>query len=135
MAVYLGNGVQVTVNSVDLSTYVTSATLNRTVDELEVTAMGDSGHKFVAGLEASTVTIDFLNDWASAKVGQTLDSLMGTTTTVTMKPGSGATSATNPLYTFSVLVNNITPINGAVGDLATQSVTWNVSGTIVKTTA
>jgi hypothetical protein len=135
MAVYLGNGVQVTVNSVDLSTYVTSVTLNRSMDELEITAMGDSGHKFVAGLEASSVTIDFLNDWASAKVGQTLDTLMGTTTTVTMKPGSGVTSATNPLYTFSVLVNNITPINGGVGDLATQSVTWNVSGTIVKTTA
>jgi len=135
MAVYLGNGVQVTVNSVDLSTYVSSATLNRNFDELEITAMGDSGHKFVAGLEASSVTIDFFNDWATAKVGQTLDGLIGTTTTVTMKPAAGATSATNPLYTFTVLVNNITPINGAVGDLATQSVTWNVNGTIVKTTA
>jgi len=135
MAVYLGNGVQVTVNSVDLSTYVSSATLNRNFDELEITAMGDSGHKFVAGLEASSVTIDFFNDWATAKVGQTLDTLIGTTTTVTMKPAAGATSATNPLYTFTVLVNNITPINGAVGDLATQSVTWNVNGTIVKTTA
>ena len=134
MAVYLGNGVQVTVNSVDLSTYVSSATLNRNFDELEITAMGDSGHKFVAGLEASSVTIDFFNDWATAKVGQTLDGLIGTTTTVTMKPAAGATSATNPLYTFTVLVNNITPINGAVGDLATQSVTWNVNGTIVKTT-
>ena len=135
MAVYLGNGVQVTVNSVDLSTYVSSATLNRNFDELEITAMGDSGHKFVAGLEASSVTIDFFNDWATAKVGPTLDGLIGQTTTVTMKPASGATSATNPLYTFTVLVNNITPINGAVGDLATQSVTWNVNGTIVKTTA
>lgn len=135
MAVYLGNGVQVTVNSVDLSTYVSSATLNRSFDELEITAMGDSGHKFVAGLEASSVTIDFFNDWATGKVGQTLDGLIGTTTTVTMKPSSGATSATNPLYTFSVLINNITPINGGIGDLATQSVTWNVSGTIVKTTA
>ena len=134
MAVYLGNGVQVTVNSVDLSTYVSSCTLNRNFDELEITAMGDSGHKFVAGLEASSVTIDFFNDWATAKVGQTLDGLIGTTTTVTMKPAAGATSATNPLYTFTVLVNNITPINGAVGDLATQSVTWNVNGTIVKTT-
>ena len=134
MAVYLGNGVQVTVNSVDLSTYVSSTTLNRNFDELEITAMGDSGHKFVAGLEASSVTIDFFNDWATAKVGQTLDGLIGTTTTVTMKPAAGATSATNPLYTFTVLVNNITPINGAVGDLATQSVTWNVNGTIVKTT-
>ena len=135
MAVYLNNGVQLTVNAIDLSTYVSSITLNRNFDELEVTAMGDTGHKFVAGLEASSITIDFFNDFATGKVGQTLDSLVGTTTTVTVKPASGATSATNPLYTMTVLVNGITPVNGAVGDLATQSVTWNVNGAIVKTTA
>ena len=135
MAVYLNNGVQLTVNAIDLSTYVSSITLNRGFDELEVTAMGDTGHKFVAGLEASSITIDFFNDFATGKVGQTLDTLVGTTTTVTVKPASGATSATNPLYTMTVLVNNITPVNGAVADLATQSVTWNVNGAIVKTTA
>ena len=135
MAVYLNNGVQLTVNAIDLSTYVSSITLNRNFDELEVTAMGDTGHKFVAGLEASSITVDFFNDFATGKVGQTLDSLVGTTTTVTVKPASGATSATNPLYTMTVLVNGITPVNGAVGDLATQSVTWNVNGAIVKTTA
>ena len=66
MAVFLNNGVVVTVNAVDLSSYVSSVTLNRTFDELEVTAMGDSGHKFVKGLEASSVTIDFFNDTAAA---------------------------------------------------------------------
>ena len=67
MSVYLSNGVVLTVNAVDLSTLVTSVTLNRTFDELEVTAMGDSGHKFVKGLEASSITIDFLNDEATSK--------------------------------------------------------------------
>lgn len=132
MAVYLNNGVQLTVNSIDLSAYVSSITLNRAFDELEVTAMGDTGHKYVAGLEASSITIDFFNDFATGKVGQTLDSLVGTTTTVTVQPTSGVVSATNPKYTMTVLVNNITPVNGAVGDLATQSVTWNVNGAIVK---
>ena len=55
-------------------------TLNRTFDELEVTAMGDSGHKFVKGLEASSVTIDFLNDTASANVLQTLQAAWGIVT-------------------------------------------------------
>ncbi len=64
MAVFLNNGVVVSVNSVDLSDHVTSVTLNRAFDELEVTAMGDSGHKFVKGLEAASLTIDFLNDTA-----------------------------------------------------------------------
>ena len=53
MAVYMNNGCVVTVNAVDLSDHVTSVTLNRSFDELEVTSMGDSGHKYVKGLEAS----------------------------------------------------------------------------------
>jgi hypothetical protein len=135
VAVYLSNGVVLTVNAVDLSTLVTSVTLNRSFDELEVTAMGDNGHKFVKGLEASSITIDFLNDEATAKTLQTLNALVGTNTTVTLKQTSAITSPTNPLYTMTCLVNNITPINGAVGDLSTQSVTWNVSGVVAVTTA
>jgi len=135
VAVYLSNGVVLTVNAVDLSSLVSSVTINRSFDELEVTAMGDSGHKFVKGLEASSITIDFFNDEATSKTLQTLNSTWGTNTTVTVKQTSGATSATNPLYTMSCLVNNITPINGAVGDISTQSVTWNVSGTIAVTTS
>jgi len=137
MAVYLSNGVVLTVNAVDLSALVSSVTINRAFDELEVTAMGDSGHKFVKGLEASSITIDFFNDADSAKTLQTLNSssVWGNSVTVTAKQTSAATSATNPLYTMSCLVNNTTPINGAVGDLSTQSVTWNVNGTIAITTA
>jgi hypothetical protein len=135
MAVFLNNGVVVTVNSVDLSNHVTSVTLNRTFDELEVTAMGDNGHKFVKGLEASSLTIDFLNDTASANVLATLQAAWGTSVTVTLKQTSAATSATNPLYTMTCLVNNTTDINGAVGDLGTQSVTWTVNGTVAITTS
>jgi hypothetical protein len=135
MSVYLSNGVVLTVNAVDLSTLVSSVTINRSFDELEVTAMGDSGHKYVKGLEASSITIDFFNDEATAKTLQTLQAVWGTSTTVTVKQTSATVSATNPLYTMSCLVNNTTPINGAVGELSTQSVTWNVNGTIAVTTA
>jgi hypothetical protein len=137
VSVYLSNGVVLTVNAVDLSSLVSSVTINRSFDELEVTAMGDSGHRFIKGLEASSITIDFFNDEASSKTLQTLNSssVWGNNVTVTVKQNSGATAATNPLYTMTCLVNNTTPINGAVGDLSTQSVTWNVSGTIAVTTA
>jgi hypothetical protein len=137
VSVYLSNGVVLTVNAVDLSSLVSSVTINRSFDELEVTAMGDSGHRFIKGLEASSITIDFFNDEASNKTLQTLNSssVWGNNVTVTVKQNSGATAATNPLYTMTCLVNNTTPINGAVGDLSTQSVTWNVSGTIAVTTA
>jgi hypothetical protein len=136
MAVFLNNKVGVKVNTVDLSDHVQSVTLNRTFDELEVTAMGDSGHKFIKGLEASSVTIDFLNDTASASVLATLQAAWGTNVTVVLLQDKGtAVGATNPLYTMTCLVNNTTDINGATGDIATQSVTWNVSGTVAVATS
>jgi hypothetical protein len=135
MSVYLSNGVSVTVNSVDLSSLVSSVTINRTFDELEVTSMGDGGRRYVKGLEASSVTIDFFNDEATGKTLQTLNSIWGTSTTVVIKQTTGAVAPTNPSYTMSCLVNNLTPVNGAVGDLSTQSVTWNVNGTIAVATA
>ena len=135
MAVFLNNGVVLTVNAVDLSDHVTAITINRNFDELEVTAMGDSGHKFVKGLEASSITIDFLNDTASSEVLQTLQAVWGTSTTITVKQTSAATSATNPLYTMSCLINGTTDVNGSVADLSMQSCTFNVNGTIAITTA
>lgn len=131
MAVFLNNGVGVKVNSVDLSDHVNNITLNRNFDELEVTAMGDSGHKYIKGLEASSITLDFLNDTATGSVLQTLQAAWGTQVTVVLLQNKGtAVSATNPLYTMTVLLNGTTDINGATGDLSTQSVTWNVCGTV-----
>jgi hypothetical protein len=134
MAVYLNNTVVVTLNSVALTDHVTSATINRVFDELEVTAMGDTAHKFVKGLEASTITLDFLSDTAAANVNATLQAAWGTTVALTLKQTSAATSATNPLYSTTILVNNTTDINGAVADIATQSITFTCNSPIVITT-
>ena len=135
MAVYLSNTVQVTLNSVALTDHVTSATINRVFDELEVTAMGDTAHKFVKGLEASTITLDFLSDTAAANVNATLQAAWGTTVPLTLKQTSAAVSATNPLYSTTILVNNTTDINGAVADIATQSITFTCNSPIVITTS
>jgi hypothetical protein len=135
MAVFLNNKVGVKINTVDLSDHVTSVTLNRSFDELEVTAMGDGGHKFVKGLEASSVTIDFLNDTATANVLATLQAAWGTNVTVVLLQEKGTiVSATNPLYTMTCLINNTTDINGAVGDIGLQSLSFNVSGTVAVAT-
>ena len=134
MAIYLSNGVVVTLNSVALSDHVTSATINRTFDELEVTAMGDTAHKFVKGLEASTITLDFLNDTATANVLQTLQAAWGTTVPLTLKQTSAGISATNPEYQTTILVNNTTDINGAVADISTQSITFTCNSPIVVDT-
>jgi len=131
MAVFLNNKVGVKINSVDLSDLVTAVTINRSFDELEVTAMGDSAHKFVKGLEASTVTIDFLNDTAATKTLATLQAAWGTTVAAVFIQEKGtAVSATNPTYSVSLLINNTTDINGAVGDIGTQSITFTANSTV-----
>ena len=141
MAIFLNNnvGFQIQVSSayVDLSNHVKSVTINRTFDELEVTAMGDTGHKFVAGLEASSIAIDFFNDTAAASVLQTLNTLVGQSAnfkicqTVTAgSPTTATISATNPLYSGLVLVNKLTPVNGTVADISMQSLTFTVNGAI-----
>jgi hypothetical protein len=135
VAVFLNNKVGVKVNSVDLSDHVTSVTLNRSFNELSVTAMGDTGEKFVKGLETSSVAISFLNDTASANVLATLQAAWGTSVTVVLLQEKGtAVGATNPLYTMTCLINNTTDINGGVGDLGTQDVTWTVNGAVTVAT-
>ena len=131
MAVFLNNTVGLKINAIDLSDHVTSVTLNRAADELEVTAMGDSSHKFVKGLESATLTVSFLNDTATSNVLQTLNAAFGTTVAVKMVQAKvPAVSATNPLYTFDILVNNLTPINGAVGDIGTQDITFTLNSVV-----
>jgi hypothetical protein len=135
MAIFLNNTAVVTFNSVDLSAYVTSVTINQSFDELEVTAMGDTAHKFAKGLEASTITLDFLNDNAAATVIPTLRAAYGTTVPLTIKQASGSTTAANPLYSTTVLVNNLQNINGAVGDISSQSITFTCNSVITVAVA
>lgn len=140
MAVFLNNGVQVTVDpgtgSVNLSDHVTSITINQSFDELEVTSMGDSSHRFIKGLAAASVTLDILNDLTSSPaITSVLQSCYGKNVVWTFKQSSAATSATNPLYTVTLLVNNLTPINGATGDISSQSLTFNASSSVEVTTA
>ena len=132
-------GFQIQVSSayVDLTNHVQSITINRNFDELEVTAMGATGRQYVAGLETSTIAVDFLNDDAASSVMQTLNTLVGTTaafkicqTTVAGSPSTATISAANPLYTGLVLVNKLTPVAGKVGDISMQSLTFTVSGAI-----
>ena len=131
MAVFLNTTVGLKINAIDLSDHVTSVTLNRAADELEISAMGDTAHKFVKGLESATLTVSFLNDTATSNVLQTLNAAFGTTVAVKMVQAKvPAVSATNPLYTFDILVNNLTPINGAVGDIGTQDITFTVNSAV-----
>lgn len=128
MAVFLNNKVGLKINNVDLSDHVTSITLNQAFDELEITAMGDTSHKFVKGLESASITVSFLNDQAAGEVLATLNAAYGTTVAwKAINDSSTAVGAANLLYSGDLLVNNLTPINGGVGDLSTMDITFTVN--------
>jgi hypothetical protein len=131
MAITLNNKVGVKIATVDFSDLVTAATLNYAFEELEVTAMGDTGRKYVKGLQTGTLTLSFLNDPASSEILDSLLTHVGTTAAVKMIQDSSAVVADgNKLYTFDILVNNLTPINGATGDISTQDVTFTINGAV-----
>ena len=121
--------------STDLSSYISSITLNSTFDIVETTAFGNTAKTRVAGLADNSVTFEFHQDYATSAVEQTIYPLLGTAVSVVAKPVAGTTTTTNPSYTFSALVAEWTPLNGSVGELATASVTWPISGAITKATS
>lgn len=131
MAVQLQSTVGVKLATVDISSLVSSATLTQNFDELEITSLGDTAHKFVKGLEASTLSLDFFNDFAASQITTLLQTNYGTTITAVLIPVKGtAVSATNPLYTVSILVNNLTPISGDVSSINSASITFTCNSTV-----
>jgi aconitase B len=125
MAIFLNNKVGFKIATVDLSDHVTAFTLNRQRDQINVTAMGDTANKFVSGLSSDTITVTFLNDTAAGSVLATLQAAYGTTVAFTaIQDKSAATSATNVLYSGTILVDNLTDINGAVADEAMIDITF-----------
>ena len=95
---------KVTINSVNLSSYISSVTLNTSTDVVETTGFSSTAARTrVAGLQDNSVTIEFFQDFATSLVEQTIYPLLGSTTTVVVLPTSSAASATNPSYTFTAL--------------------------------
>jgi hypothetical protein len=125
MAIFLNNKVGFKIATVNLSDHVTAFQLNRVVDAIEVSAMGDTAHKFVAGLASDTITVTFLNDTAAGSVLATLQAAFGSTVAFqAIQDSSTAVSATNVLYSGTIFVDNLTDINGAVGDEGMIDITF-----------
>jgi hypothetical protein len=127
--------VKLVVNGVNLSDHCASVSLSRSDDVIETSAFSSTAAKTrVAGLQDNSVTLEFHQDFAAANVEATIYPLLGSTTTILVSPTS-TVSATSPSYSFTALVSEWTPLNGGVGELATASVTWPISGAITKATA
>ena len=132
MAVLVLTNAYISVNSVVLSDHGNNVTVNYEVDQIEVTAFGDGGHKFTGGLQNNSVEMTLNQDFATSNVEATIYPLVGTTTTIIVKPNGSTTSATNPSYTITnAYLAAHTPVAGAVGELAQTTLTFT-GGTIAK---
>ena len=125
----------ITVGGVNLSDHIASVTLTESYAEVATTAFGDTAVTRIAGLGDHSISLDFHEDFAATEVHATIAPLVGATSTVSVKPVNSTTTATNPLFSATVLVTEWPLLNGAVGDLATASVTWPISGAITTSTS
>jgi hypothetical protein len=139
MAKFVVKDAVITVSGVALSDHVSEVTVTLHVDDVEVTSMGDFSHTRIGGLREDSFEVTFFSDFATSSVDATLHGLLvaGTPFNMTVKPTSAATSATNPIYSGSVvLVGDYTPFVGAAGDASQTTVQFPVaSGTIHRATA
>lgn len=136
MAKYVVTATVVKIGTDDVSANCASATLELTATDVDVTDFGSTGFtEVIGGLKSGTVTLDFHNDNGIGGINTILNPLLGTIATVTLIPEGTAISATNPAWTAPVLINSVSPVAGAVGDLATFSVSFPTSGPVTFATA
>lgn len=134
MAKFVATDFQITIGTDDFSQSLASATLEISVDEQETTSFSDSYRTRIGGLKDASLTLDFHQDFGADSVDAVLFPLLGQTVAFKIQPTSGAISATNPSYEGTALVVSYSPFANSVGDLATLSVTWPVTGEVTRNT-
>lgn len=135
MAKFVATDYTIEIGGVDFSTSIAAATLDISTDEQETTAFGADYRTRIAGLKDASISLDFHQDFGADSVDATLFPLLGTSVAWSITPTSAAISATNPAYSGNAIVTAYSPFSNSVGDLATLSVTWPVSGAVTRAVA
>ena len=135
MAKFVATDYKVTINGGTVSSSLASVELPIEVDEQETTAFGSSWRTRIAGLKSGSITLEFHQDFAAGALDSILYPLLGTNATVVVTPTSGSVTSSNPSYSGAFLVTQYTPYASTVGDLATVSVTWPLTGELTRATA
>lgn len=135
MAKLVLTDVNVSIGGTDYSANINQVEISVSADEVETTAFGSDWRTSTTGLKSGTFTVAFHQDYAAAAIDSSLWGLFGSAATVVVLPNGTAVGSANPSYTFTVNVNNLTPVSGSVGDLAVSNVTWPITGEVTRATA
>ncbi|WP_330242013.1 phage tail tube protein [Streptomyces sp. NBC_00525] len=124
------------INSVDYSDNVRKAELTVEVEDKDVTTFGSDGWtEVLGGLKSGELKVEFLQDFAAGQVDEDMWALLGSVVTFEVRPTSAVVGTSNPKFTGSILVNGWNPIEGGVGDEASVSVSFPVSGAVTRATS
>jgi hypothetical protein len=135
VAKFVATDYNITIGGVDFSTSLAAVTLDITVEEQDTTAFGNTARTRIGGLQDGSVSLDFHQDFAAGSIDATLFPLLGTSVEIVILPTSAVVGATNPSYTFNALCTSYQPFASSIGDLAALSITWPVTGPVVRTVA
>lgn len=136
MAVTVFKNPYVSINAVDLSDHVRSATLSYSAELQDKTASGDGTRSMIAGILDWTIEVEFNQDYASGKVDATLFSLVGAAEfAIEVRPDQGAVSTTNPKYTANAVLESYQPMGGSIGDMHVAPATLRPGGTLTRATS
>ena len=119
-----------------VSSSVAQCTIALESDDVETTNFGSSGwRERIGGLKGGSVSFDFHQDLAVSSIDSTFWDNLGGTVQVKVRPGgTAAIGSANPSYEFVALVTEYSPIDSAVGDLATFSVSLPITGAVTRNT-
>jgi hypothetical protein len=123
---------RITLDGLDVSDHCASVSFGTVYDLVETTQMGDIAKKFVAGLEANSLSLELQQDFAVGQLESVIYPNRGLVINCTIRPVKEAISAVNPQYSFKVLVSEWAPLTGSAGSLATVTVNWPIYGAITK---
>jgi hypothetical protein len=124
------------IGGTDLSTYTAKAELSVEVEEKDVTTYSSAGWKVVTGgLKSGGLSVEFLNDFAAGQIDSILWPLFGTVVAFEVRPTQAVVGTSNPKWTGNVLIKELSPISGSVGDEARNSASWPTSGAVTRATS
>lgn len=126
-------GVIVTIGGTDYSSQISSVGLPITVDELDSTNFAGTGWKeMVAGLKGGQFTLNLKKDSDLSGLDAAMWTALGTSVAITVQKEAGTLSTSIPQFQFNVIISNWDSINGAVGALHENSVTWPITGAVTR---
>ena len=135
MAIFMGNKVAVIVGTTTITDHVSTVSLTREIDQVEITAMSDTIQNMIGGVERPQLGLELYNDFAASSVNSLFEDALGTKLNIKLIPVAGTVTATNPSYTMSCLISSWTPVNGAIDSVASVSVSLPVTALTKSTSA